>query len=37
MRRAAPRVLDFGVARPRDRDFEASLVTTHGELVGTLA
>lgn len=31
------RVLDFGLARPHDADFEASLVTTHGELVGTLA
>ncbi len=32
-----PRVLDFGVARPHDTDLETSLVTTHGELVGTLA
>ncbi|MDO9695222.1 MAG: serine/threonine-protein kinase [Candidatus Latescibacteria bacterium] len=32
-----PRVLDFGVARTADADFETSLVTTHGELVGTLA
>jgi len=32
-----PRVLDFGVARPADVDLGTSLVTTHGELVGTLA
>ena len=32
-----PRVLDFGVARPADIDLGTSLVTTHGELVGTLA
>jgi tetratricopeptide (TPR) repeat protein/predicted Ser/Thr protein kinase len=32
-----PRVLDFGVARPHDADLETSMVTTHGELVGTLA
>lgn len=32
-----PRVLDFGVARPADLDLGTSLVTTHGELVGTLA
>jgi len=35
--RGRPRVLDFGVARPHDADLETSLVTTHGELVGTLA
>ena len=32
-----PRVLDFGVARPADVDLGTSLVTTHGELVGTLS
>jgi tetratricopeptide (TPR) repeat protein/predicted Ser/Thr protein kinase len=32
-----PRILDFGVARPADADLQTSLVTTHGELVGTLA
>jgi tetratricopeptide (TPR) repeat protein/tRNA A-37 threonylcarbamoyl transferase component Bud32 len=32
-----PRVLDFGVARPADVDLGTSLVTSHGELVGTLA
>ncbi|MEZ4386329.1 MAG: serine/threonine-protein kinase [Candidatus Krumholzibacteriia bacterium] len=32
-----PRVLDFGVARPADTDLEASLVTSHGELIGTIA
>jgi tetratricopeptide (TPR) repeat protein len=35
--RGRPRVLDFGVARPADTDLEASLVTSHGELVGTVA
>jgi eukaryotic-like serine/threonine-protein kinase len=32
-----PRVLDFGVARPTGSDLEASLMTTHGELVGTVS
>lgn len=32
-----PRVLDFGVARPADADLGTSLVTSHGELVGTIA
>lgn len=32
-----PRVLDFGVARPADADLQTSLVTTHGEIVGTLS
>ena len=36
-REGRPRVLDFGVARPADIDLGTSLVTTHGELVGTLA
>jgi len=35
--RGQPRVLDFGVARPADADLEASLVTSHGELIGTIA
>jgi eukaryotic-like serine/threonine-protein kinase len=32
-----PRILDFGVARPADADLQTSLVTTHGELIGTVA
>jgi tetratricopeptide (TPR) repeat protein/predicted Ser/Thr protein kinase len=32
-----PKVLDFGVARPADTDFMSTLLTTHGQLVGTIA
>ena len=32
-----PRVLDFGVARPAESDLMATLLTTHGQLVGTVA
>lgn len=32
-----PKVLDFGVARPADTDLMSTLLTTHGQLVGTVA
>lgn len=32
-----PKVLDFGVARPADTDFMSTLLTSHGQLVGTVA
>lgn len=33
----APKILDFGVARATDADLQATLYTTPGQLVGTLA
>ncbi len=33
----APKILDFGVARATDADVQATLYTTPGQLVGTLA
>jgi len=32
-----PHILDFGVARPAEADLGTSMLTTHGELIGTLA
>ncbi len=34
---SAPKILDFGVARATDADLQATLYTTPGQLVGTLA